>query len=325
MHYTNTSNISLALAVFLATDDYDHEPNTISATSLMKSTRQHILSKRIPAEENFIDISTLVPSKLGSAIHGGIENAWLNPDVSKIIEALGYPKAVHENIKVNPSPEEITDKTIAIYMEIRSYLDVLGVKVSGKFDFVGDGQVQDFKNTSVWRYIYQTSKQDYINQLSIYKLLNPDIITKDTGLIHYIFSDWSKMASLQTKNYPPSRVFTQKITLMTNEQTLAYVKNKISLILRHQNTPEHELPLCTDEELWRKDPLWKYYKNPQKTDGRSTKNFDNLRDATIKLVEDGSVGIVKHVPGQVVACLYCSAFSRCTQAKSLIANGELTL
>lgn len=325
MHYTNTSNISLALAVFLATDDYDHEPNTISATSLMKSTRQHILSKRIPAEENFIDISTLVPSRLGSAIHGGIENAWLNPNVIKIIESLGYPKAVYQNIKINPTAEELDPKTIAIYMELRSYLEVMGVTISGKFDFVGDGKVQDFKNTSVWRYVYQTSKQDYINQLSIYRLLNPDIITKDTGLIHYIFSDWSKMDSLRTKGYPPSRIMTQEIKLMTIKETMSYVRNKISLIQHHADSKEEHLPLCNDTELWRKDPTWKYYKNPQKTDGRSTKNFDNLKDATIKLVEDNSVGVVKHVPGQVVACSYCACFSRCTQKDSLITNGELIL
>lgn len=324
MQYTNNQNLSLAVAVFLATDDYDYEPNTISATAIMKSTRQQVLSKRIPAEQNFIDISSMVSSRMGTAIHTGIEKAWLDP--AKAIKSLGYPDKVAKNIVINPTKEQLNANpdAIPIYMEQRSYKEVLGVKVSGKFDFVGESQVQDFKSTSVYTYLNQSNIDNYRIQLSIYKWLNPEIITKDFGTIHYFFTDWSAMQAKTNKQYPESRVLSQKVKLMSLQETQAYIEDKIRAIQYYESRPESDIPLCTDEELWRKDPVWKYYKNPLKL-SRSTKNFNNLNDAYSAFVKDGSVGVVKEIPGQVIRCKYCPAFAICTQKDSLIAKGELTL
>ena len=63
--YTNQFNISLPLAVFLATDDYDYEPNVISVTSLLKPVRQLVLSKRVKPDEALVDISGLVSARMG--------------------------------------------------------------------------------------------------------------------------------------------------------------------------------------------------------------------------------------------------------------------
>ena len=48
--YINTEDTPLSVAVFLATDHYDYDPNTISATRLLKPIRQTILSGRVPKE-----------------------------------------------------------------------------------------------------------------------------------------------------------------------------------------------------------------------------------------------------------------------------------
>ena len=59
--------------------------------------------------------------------------------------------------------------------------------------------------------------------------------------------------------------------------------------------------------------------------GRSTKNFDNRHDAYIRLAEDGNVGIVVEVRGQVNACKYCAAFNICTQKDEYLKSGDLVL
>lgn len=64
---------------------------------------------------------------------------------------------------------------------------------------------------------------------------------------------------------------------------------------------------CTDEELWRSDPQYKYYTDPTKTSGRST-NFDNLADAHRHLAEKGGKGVIITKPGEPKACAYCPAF-----------------
>jgi hypothetical protein len=81
--------------------------------------------------------------------------------------------------------------------------------------------------------------------------------------------------------------------------------------------------LCTDEDLWRTEPVYKYYANPNKT-ARSTKNFDSKQDAYVFMAQAGK-GIVLEKPGQVTACKYCSAFSLCSQKDALINAGDLVL
>lgn len=318
--YTNQSNIALPLAVFLATDEYDYEDDVISATTLLKPIRQIVLTQRLNKDEVAVDISNLVSSRMGTAIHTAIEKAWLNP--SKALADLGYPSKLIERIKVNP--DTVNKGDIPVYMEKRSYKQVGKYKVSGKFDFVAEGKVQDFKSTSVFTYLNQSNADKYALQGSIYRWLNPDIITQDTMTIHYVFTDWNKMESARNKNYPANRVLSQQYNLMPITDTDRYIKSVIANIDKYKNVPESELPYCTDEDLWRKPTVWKYYKNPNKLE-RSTKNFETQSDALAQLVKDGSVGIVKEVKGQVVACRYCPAFTLCTQKDKLISTGELTL
>ena len=141
--YSNQMNIPLPLAVFLATDDYDYDPTAISATALLRPIRQTVLTKRVNPEDNPIDIAGLVSSRMGSAIHAAIEKAWLMP--RNALKALGVPKKVVNNIVINPSKEmlQFNPDAIPVYMEQRAYKQVGKYKVSGKFDFVAEGRVQD--------------------------------------------------------------------------------------------------------------------------------------------------------------------------------------
>ena len=323
--YSNQMNIPLPLAVFLATDDYDYDPTAISATALMRPIRQLVLTKRVNPEDNPIDIAGLVSSRMGSAIHAAIEKAWLNP--KQALKALGMPTKLADNVMINPSKPmlELNPNAIPVYMEQRAYKQVGKYKVSGKFDFVAEGRVQDFKSTSVWGYLNQTNVVKYSLQGSLYRWLNPDIIHKDDMVVNYIFTDWSAADAKQKPEYPQARVLTQRIPLISVEETQAYVEAKLKQIEKYQDAKESEIPYCTDEDLWRKETVWKYYKHKDKTDGRSTKNFDNSADAYARLADDGYSGIVVEVKGQVVACRYCNAFSVCTQKDNYLLSGDLVL
>lgn len=321
--YINNTAVPLSLAVFLASDNYDHDDKVVSVTTLIKPIRQTVLAARVPAEEALIDISGLVQSRVGSAVHDGIESSWVN-NYKKAMSALGYPSNVIKRVLVNPSNDELFEGCIPVYLERRSSKEVMGVTVSGKFDFVGDGQVEDFKNTTVFTWINSTKTDDYILQGSMYRWLNPDIITKDTMAIQFIFSDWQAMRARSDPGYPANRTMQKVFQLMSIPETEAYVRSRISLLTKYWNAPEGEVPRCTDDELWRSDPVFKYYKNPSNT-GRSTKNFENKVDAYTRMGQDGNVGKVVEVPGQVVACKYCSAFPVCSQKDDLIAAGDLIL
>lgn len=319
MIYTNNHKIPLPLAVFLATDHYDYVPNTLSATTLLKPTRQIVLGQRLESKDNIVDIADMVSSRMGTAIHTAIEQAWLNPN--QALKALGYDEETIKRIKVNP--ETVNPNDIPVYMERRSQKDLLGFTITGKFDFVADGRVHDFKSTSVYNYLNQTNAEKYSLQGSIYRWLNPDIITKDEMNIHYVFTDWQKAESLRNPAYPSARVLTQKYPLLSLQETEEFIKDKLTSILDHQDSHELDIPMCTDKELWRKPTVWKYYKNPNNT--KSTKNFDNPTEAYARYNDDGCVGLVKEVKGQVSACRYCPAFLLCTQKDELINSGDLLI
>lgn len=319
--YLNGTELPISMAVFLATDNYDYEDHTLSTTSLIKPVRQTILSSRIPPEDQLLDVSGMVKSRMGSAIHDAIERSWLD-NHKTALQSLGYPNRMTSKVVVNPLPGELTEDCIPVYLEKRSYKEIEGFTISGKFDFVGDGRVEDFKSTSVNTFLTGNKDEDYILQGSIYRWLNPDIITQDVMAIQYLFTDWSAARVKAVENYPPRQVQEKVLKLLPIEVTEAYIRNKLLQLKKFENASEEDLPLCNDKELWRTNPVFKYYKNPEKR-SRSTKNFDNKNDAYNRLVKDGNVGVVVEVPGQAIACKYCAAFPICSQKDALIADGSL--
>ena len=321
--YTNTSSVPLSLAVFLASDTYDHDSSTISVTSLIKPLKQLILGSRVPRTDIALDLAQMIPSRVGTAIHDGIEKAWLHNHVDAMM-LLNHPQRIIERVLINPKKEQLKEDSIPIYLEQRAYKQVGSYTVSGKFDFVGEGRVEDFKTTSTYTAINHTNDEKYILQGSIYRWLNPDIITRDEMAIQFIFTDWSGAQARSNPAYPQQRFKEHVLPLKSIDETDRFVKNKLRLIDEHKDSPEEALPPCTDEDLWRSAPVFKYYKNPEKT-VRSTKNFETKQEAYIRLAEEGGKGVVLEKPGQVTACKYCNAFSICSQKDALIAQGDLIL
>jgi hypothetical protein len=322
--YSNIQAVPLALQVFLATDSYDHNPDpfTISATSVIKPLRQLILGSRINQEDSAVDLSQMVAARMGTAIHDGIERAWIN-NYKQALTTLNYPANVINRIVINKPIDEVTEEDIPIYLEQRIEREIAGYKVSGKFDFVSEGMVQDFKSTGVYSAMTGNNNDKYILQGSIYRWLNPKLITKDEMAIHFIFTDWSAMRAKTENNYPQSRILQKIFPLKSLEETERYIVNKLNQIKQYQDADESAIPLCGDSDLWRSEPVFKYYKDPNKL-VRSTKNFDNKQDAYLKLSQEG-IGIVIEKPGVVTACRYCSGFSLCTQKDAFVASGELLL
>ena len=326
LEYTNKNNVSLALAVFLMYDnyEYDERPNSISATGLIKPLRQLVLSKQNPALLKTVDIADLVATRMGSAIHKGCEDAWTDPEnVKNALKVLGASEEAINNIRINPP--YVKPGETPVYVEQRAEKEIIDFVISGKYDLVLDGTLNDYKSTSVWTYIFDSNADSYVKQGSIYKWLSPDKITSDYININYIFTDWSAAkARMDTKSYPQIKTLTKQYPLWSTEETENWIMNKIEHYKVLANAPQEELPQCTDEELWATEETFKYYKNPNKLD-RSTKNFKTMDEALVRKSADGDVGIIKTVPGEVKACRYCPVIGICTQAETMLAEGRLTL
>lgn len=321
MPITNDSNISLTTAVWLMHDEYDliTDDNYVSATRLLKPLRHIVLPHRIPKERQTLDVADLVASGLGKSIHDSIEKAWVK-GYRESLRKLGYPKDVIDRVLVNPTDEllDVTEHPIPIYLEQRVFREFNGWRIGGKYDMVAEGHLEDNKSTGTYTWVKGGSDELHKRQMSIYRWLDAaqerPRVTEDFGRINYIFTDWQKREARTNPNYPQKRVEHKDFALFTLEETENFVREKLNQIKKYWDAPEETIPHCTDEELWRSAPQYKFYLDPAKIGGRSTRNFDNESEAKkYQVTEKGGRGVVVYVPGEPKRCDYCDAFNICTQ------------
>jgi len=316
----NDSGLGITMAVWLAADGYNSGADVapagelISATTLLKPTRQFILSQQVPVTEDSIpDVTDRIAARLGHAIHNDIEETWRNK-YREAMTALGMAKGMIDSIRINP--EEVEEGTIPVYLEQRGFKEHNGVVVTGQFDEVINGELGDTKSTSVFAYLNNTNEKKYRLQGSIYRWINPELITSDIFTIRHVFTDWQRMMLKQNPKYPAHRVIDVKYELLPILETESWINAKLAEIRRNIMLPQSEMIRCTEEELWRSAPQFKYYSDPAKAKlgGRSTKNFSTKQEAMTHVQKSGK-GTVVDVPGKVKACAYCPAFSICDQAQ----------
>jgi len=305
-----TANLPLPLQVWLAHDIYDYsiDANTFSATALLKPIQALVLERRYPEEGTR---QTNVRASIGTAIHSAIEAAWKDPErLKSALVQLGYPKSKADKVAINP---ENQDDCFPVYMEQRECKEIAGYKVSGKYDFIIDGVLHDFKTTSTAAYTYGSRDKDHALQGSIYRWLNPTKITEDYIRICYVFLDW-KPSYTNNSDYPSDAAIYKDIPLLDVQETQRWIKQKLLAYDKAKQLPDPNLPRCSDEELWIDPPVFKYYSNPEKRE-RATKNFTSLVDANTYMASKGGKGIVITTQGTPKRCAYCNAREHCNQAK----------
>lgn len=302
-------NMSESLGVWLATDNYSGggDDRTISATDFLKSVRQYVLARRVDSAQAIPNLNSLTASRIGVAIHDAIERAWTGPGLVKALGALGLP--AHRYI-VNPTGP-VPDGMLAVYVEQRVEKVLDGWTITGQYDIVIVGQLYDVKSTK--SYVIQKRLNDikWAMQGSIYRWLNPEVITDDSVVIECVVLDWTAAGAASSPEYPQQQWVSIRLTLKSIQETESFLRTKLAQITKHLDTPEPELPECTDEELWREGPSYAYFANPDAV-GRSSKNFDSLHDANMHLADKGK-GRIDTRPGKAKACAYCSAAVLCTQ------------
>ena len=318
MKITNQTGIPLAVAVWAVNDSYDYinDPKYFSVTNLLKPVRQIILQKRIDPDTLSVDVEEFLARAMGSSIHDSIEKAWVNNHVD-CLKRLGLQDNIISKFKINPDKGSLKEGDIPIYLEQRNIKECNGYKIGGKFDFVADGLLHDNKSTTTMKWLKGSSDKDYQLQGSLYRWLNPDIITEDVIRINYVFTDWSKLSALKDRNYPQHRAAYKDIPLLSLDDTQNWLEKKLNQIEMYLNTPEEQLPECSDEELWRTPTKYKYFVNPEST--RATKNFEsNMEAYRYMMIEKQGKGCIRVVPGEPRRCSYCSAASICSQRTRML-------
>ena len=319
MKIKNDLNLHPVISVWLAANTYTggNSETSISATGLLRSTRQQVLQRKAIKEDNEleVDISSLMKSKTGTAIHKCIELSWTDPELLKnACQALGWVDSRVNKIHVNP--EEPIEGETNVYFEQRAYKDFNGWRINGEFDCVLNGTVIDFKSTSVYTYINKTKEQDYIKQLSIYRWLNPKLITNDVGIIQYIFTDWNQNYTLSDPTYPKHPFVTIELPLLSLREVEDFISKSLRNIDYYTENLD-KLPLCDDHTLMVSE-VWQYFKDPNAS--RATKNFSSKIEAMTYMASKGT-GIVKKKIQEPKGCNYCNCKHMCSQYKNFVNMG----
>jgi len=217
---TNKSKIPSYFAKWLKEEDYDFEENTLSATTLLKPTKQYILEQR-HSNELEEDVMDRLASKIGSAVHNSLEQV-------EIKGALREQRLRHK---------------------------FAGVEITGKFDLMlptsnNTYKLVDFKTTKTYKWVMK-SYDDYITQLSIYRWLadKNGINVDEIAEIGFWFKDWEKRKT-NWKGYPSLPLKKKKLKLWSLNKTEEFIKGRLQLIFDNQDRADDLLLDCKEKELW---------------------------------------------------------------------------
>ena len=305
MAYTNERNIPLSVAIWLAREMYDRDPSYISGSELARSNRQIVLSRRTTQD---IDLSQLLAARLGNAINDAIDAAWKSERLMEYVRLAGFnPLFEYDVNPVIPDP-----KKTPIYIQKRYEEPFMGRVLSGAPDMILNGRLFDYKSTAVFLYQKKTPA-DYLWQLTTYRYLARDYITDDVATIQFILKDWSKARAKDPK-YPQTPCPTMLVPVGSVEDCKRRLENRINEIESLMSAEDHDIPFCTDEELWLDPPKFAYYKNPSApANARATRVFETHAEAQAFQNSQGGVGRIDTRKGEPRACDYCSASTICQQ------------
>ena len=220
MNITNKQNLP-APFVRMAESDYQYTPKRYSATELLKPVREILLKHRY--------------------------NDVLEQDCADMIWLL-FGQAVHHILEQNGTGQcEFAEEKLTYELEN-------GYTVSGIIDFydMQNGEVVDYKTASIWK-IIKGEFDDWDKQGMIYAwLLWKNGLPVKSVKFYAILKDHSKRDAKIKADYPKLPVV--PVEFVVNEERLLeidkFIRGKIDELIRYEDTPDDELPLCSAADRW---------------------------------------------------------------------------
>jgi hypothetical protein len=295
MKYTNKHDIPKEIIRAIENDQYTRGNSDISVTGLLQPPRIRLL-EREHHDDIVLDYSDETWKILGQSVHAILERANENYD------------------------DTITEQ--------RLFADIEGWTVSGQTDSlaVHDKILKDYKVTSVWTVVnaLKEGKSDWEKQLNCYAYLYKHNTGETINQLNIIAiaRDWNRR-ELQRRggDYPRSSIITIDIPLWSEQEQLQFFKDRVSFhrSSEFKHSMDGELPLCSDEDRWKREDTFRVVKKGRK---RAIRVLPSLKEAEEFLGsnEDGlSIEVSK---GESIRCgAYCNVAQFCNQYKEELANG----
>lgn len=286
MKITNKLNLPSAF-VNMAESNYKPTPNQYSATTLLKPTRQIILERRY--------------------------NDNLEADASEMIWAL-FGKAVHYILEQH-------DNSGWAEKKIKFTLDN-GITISGIVDLYSEleQRVVDYKTCTTYK-VEKEEFDEWKKQLGIYAWVLEKLgFPCRKATIYAIMRDWTP-GKTRFKNYPqlPVAEVTFEYTASDFADIEYYLYQKTNELTHAETLADEDLPMCSDEELWRSPSTYHVINYKGKRMNKSKTN--NITEAEQFLIDNRHRGAWKVVEkkGTPKKCFsYCNANQFCPYYRELM-------
>ncbi len=159
-------------------------------------------------------------------------------------------------------------------------------------------------------------KPEWEQQLNIYAALAAANGFKITKLqIVAILRDWSKLRAARELDYPQVGVVVREVPVWSPGRQAGYLSERVLLHQKARTLSDDDLPLCTEEERWRKPDKYAVKKKGGK---RALRLFDTRDEATdFAILNSGTE--IEHRPGEDTRCLhYCAVKEFCSYGRTLL-------
>jgi len=227
---TNPSNLSKCWMDAAKNDPYNNSGSDYSVTSINQPPQQKQLMER---HDYAVDVRSKVWSILGTAVH-------------EVLERMG---GAEQGV--------ITEQRLFMTIETA---DGRKFKFSGAVDRcekLSDGtyHIKDFKITKVFA-VSHGVKDDWQMQLNIYRMLAETNLKVSVNKlsIEAMLKDWSERDYMQSRysdrDYPSAEIHIVDVPLLTREEVMEHIMERIELHESAKFLPDTELPECTDAERW---------------------------------------------------------------------------
>lgn len=257
--------------------DLDRRTDIISVTKLIAPVQITYLTRKY-WDQLSEDVLDRLWALFGQAVHAIL--SWQSPDQDTLIEhRLAIP---------------IADT---------------GMTLTGQFDrlYIPSGILSDWKTTSVWS-IGEGVKFEWEAQLNILKYICQAHGYQVNKLeVVAILRDWSS-SQAKGEHYPPLPVVTLPVNLWSEEDTYAYILERIK---QHQAALVTDQPLpCNDRDRWRRPTQYAVRKSGA---SRALRVFATEDEAQVLI--DKTPGAVLEVrTGEHVRCeRFCHVAPFCPQ------------
>lgn len=159
--------------------------------------------------------------------------------------------------------------------EERLQLPVGDYIVSGKFDRY-DGDLWDYKYTSVWSVIMGDKVKDWTKQANVYALLLERAGFKVVDM-HVIaaFRDW-KIREVMNGKYELFPYEKIKLEKLSECDIMEWIEGRVTELMSYKDTPDDMIPECTPKGRWQRETKYAVMKRGNK---RATALFDTYTEA----------------------------------------------